>query len=84
MKTRREMKVGRDAIRQEWKLAGRISVLSQDIRYANKPSDLQYPIHELIQITRRLQVFREQWLGKWLDCRGERLKGWPRLWERYL
>lgn len=83
-KTRLSLMQWRGVVQKLWLIADEINNISNLVRYADKPSDLVYPITKLLQITRRLDVFRDQWLLKWLKSRGEGLKNWPKLHERYL
>lgn len=74
----------RAVVRKLWLISDQLNHIATLIRYANKPSDLVFPITELLQLVRRLDVFRDQWLLKWLKMRGEGMKAWPKLWERFL
>lgn len=84
MKTRSVVAMRRGVIQKLWELSNEIDTVAQHVRYASKPSDLSLPIENLAQLTRRLQVFKDQWLMQWLKSRGEALSRWPKLWERYL
>lgn len=74
----------RGVMQKLYLISNELDNIANNIRYAQKPSDLVYPITQLLQITRRLDVFRDQWLLKWLKSRSESLKNWPKLHERYL
>lgn len=84
MKNRRFRLGGRTTAARLWKLAYEVEYLGNDVRYANKPSDLNLSISNLIDLSHSLMIFRDQWLEKWLKSRNESLKDWPKLWERYL
>jgi hypothetical protein len=62
MKSKGEIKRHNQAIRRCWILADKLSYLAQDIRYANRPSDLAYPASELLDLVRGIKLFRDKWM----------------------
>lgn len=83
-KTRLSLMQWRGVVNKLQLYSAELNNISTLIYYAQKPSDLVLPTTQLIQLARRIDVFRDQWLLKWLKSRGEGLKNWPRLFERYL
>lgn len=67
-----------------FKIAQEIDKASSLVRYAEKPSDLNYPCTLLLQLARRVLVHRDKWLEHWLKSKNVNLALWPKLWERYL
>jgi len=67
-----------------WKMASQIDSIGSLVRSAEKPSDLNYPYTQLLQITRRLLVHRDKWLEHWIKARIKNLALWPKMYERYL
>lgn len=81
---RTELRVRRGLAEKLWQMSNEIAAISQTIRYANKPADLTWPIQQMIQITRRVDLFRDQWLISCLKSGIYGLDRWPKIWERYL
>jgi len=82
--SRRLMKARRGLAQKLWEFSNELNAIAQTIRYADKPADLTWPISQMIQMTRRLDVFRDQWLLRWIKSESHSLERWPKIWERYL
>lgn len=73
--------------RRQWRgVAGRLYHLSDqfyavsdEIRYANKPADLSYPISRLLVLVQKTQYEQKEWLEKLLKLNPEDRGLWPHL-----
>lgn len=66
-------------VRRNWALADRILACAQDIRYANKPADLHFPIHCLIDFAHKTREEQYEWLEKLMKLNPKDRGRWPKL-----
>lgn len=62
-----------------WRLADRIEDTATAVRYSHKPYDLVFPISNLIDLSRQLEVMKLEWLESWLELNPQDRGRWPHL-----
>lgn len=62
-----------------YQLATMISSTAEEIRNANKPSDLTFPISRLIELARKVREQQYLWLEKDLKLDPKARNRWPHL-----
>lgn len=69
----------RGAAGRLWRIADHLSAVAEDIRYANKPADLTYPVYRYLDLVRKVREEQYEWLEKLLKLNPQERGRWPHL-----
>lgn len=62
-----------------WKLADHLEATAQEVRYANKPADLLFPISRSIDLSVKIREQMYEWLEKEFGLDAKNRGRWPHL-----
>jgi len=79
MKRRKHVAIFPTGIAGAEKLARRIEVIAQEVRYAEKPTDLQYPRWLLLKTSHELHLFMMEWIEARMHLKKTDRGQFPRL-----
>lgn len=62
-----------------WRLADHLEVVSQAVRYADKPHDLVYPITRITDLTNQVRDIQWLWIAEKMGMDKRDMGRWPKL-----
>lgn len=64
---------------QLWRLAEHFEAVAQEIRYANKPHDLVYPVTRMTDLTNQVRDMQWRWVAEKMGLDKRDMGRWPKV-----
>lgn len=71
--------IWRTAAGKRWKLADFMNATADEVRNAQKPSDLSFPISRTLDLIHKVREHQYEWLERTLKLNPEERGRWPHL-----